>query len=205
MIFFWQERKRQTCSASMPGSLQNAVIYRIRARTRSVHDVQIVVQIKGLGRAGPCRASQVQAQLLARLRQHPQLAGRLTPELDEDQLPEQGVLESLTQQLRELGFDLALQHFGGRFSMIGNLARLGLAHLKVDGSYLRHRRGKRQTPVHRVPCSVLPTASTRILDSFLIPFGLFLYLVLFLLLFQLFRIVCKSLLHIRLVFGVGFF
>ena len=32
---------------------------------------------------------------------------------------------------------LALQHFGGRFSMIGNLARLGLAYLKGDGSYLR--------------------------------------------------------------------
>lgn len=83
------------------------------------------------------RDPQVLAQLLARLRQHSQLAGRLTLELDEDQLPEQGVLESLTQQLRELGFDLALQHFGGRFSMIGNLARLGLAYLKVDGSYLR--------------------------------------------------------------------
>ena len=46
------------------------------------------------------RDPQVLAQLLARLRQHPQLAGRLTLELDEDQLPEQGVLESLTQQLR---------------------------------------------------------------------------------------------------------
>ncbi len=37
---------------------------------------------------------------VARLRQRQQLAGRLTLELDEDQLPEQGVLESLTQQLR---------------------------------------------------------------------------------------------------------
>lgn len=83
------------------------------------------------------RDPQVLAQLLARLRQQPQLAGRLTLELDEDQLPEQSVLESLTQQLHDLGFELALQHFGGRFSMIGNLARLGLAYLKVDGSYLR--------------------------------------------------------------------
>ncbi|MNY37346.1 putative membrane protein YjcC [compost metagenome] len=32
---------------------------------------------------------------------------------------------------------MSLQHFGGRFSMIGNLARLGLAYLKIDGSYIR--------------------------------------------------------------------
>jgi EAL domain-containing protein (putative c-di-GMP-specific phosphodiesterase class I) len=32
---------------------------------------------------------------------------------------------------------LSLQRFGGRFSMIGNLARLGLAYLKIDGSYIR--------------------------------------------------------------------
>src|SRR5690606_34092034 len=43
----------------------------------------------------------------------------------------------LTRRLRELGFSLSLQHFGGRFSMIGNLARLGLAYLKVAGSYIR--------------------------------------------------------------------
>ncbi|WCD78135.1 cyclic di-GMP receptor LapD [Pseudomonas sp. TUM22785] len=71
------------------------------------------------------------------LRQHPQLGPRLTLELEEDQLPEQAVLESLTRRLRELGFALSLQHFGGRFSMIGNLARLGLAYLKVDGSHIR--------------------------------------------------------------------
>ncbi|MGH8465435.1 MAG: EAL domain-containing protein, partial [Pseudomonas sp.] len=29
------------------------------------------------------------------------------------------------------------QRFGGRFSMIGNLAHLGLAYLKIDGSYIR--------------------------------------------------------------------
>ena len=97
------------------------------------HTAPMALSLSGASLRDP----QVLAQLLARLRQYPQLAGRLTLELDEDQLPEQGVLESLTQQLRELGFDLALQHFGGRFSMIGNLARLGLAYLKVDGSYLR--------------------------------------------------------------------
>ncbi|MCJ1888392.1 EAL domain-containing protein [Pseudomonas sp. LA21] len=71
------------------------------------------------------------------LRQHPQFAGRLTLELEEDQLPAQALLETLTRRLRELGYSLSLQHFGGRFSMIGNLARLGLAYLKVDGSHIR--------------------------------------------------------------------
>ncbi|MGF6695171.1 diguanylate cyclase (GGDEF)-like protein [Metapseudomonas resinovorans] len=71
------------------------------------------------------------------LRRHAHLGPRLVLELEEDQLPEQAVLERLTRRLRELGFSLSLQHFGGRFSMIGNLARLGLAYLKVDGSYIR--------------------------------------------------------------------
>lgn len=71
------------------------------------------------------------------LRRHAALGPRLILELEEDQLPEQAALERLTRRLRELGFSLSLQHFGGRFSMIGNLARLGLAYLKVDGSYIR--------------------------------------------------------------------
>ncbi|WP_062385011.1 cyclic di-GMP receptor LapD [Pseudomonas abietaniphila] len=71
------------------------------------------------------------------LRQHPKLSGRLTFEIGEEQLPEQEVLEKLTRRLQEAGFTLALQRFGGRFSMIGNLAHLGLAYLKVDGSYIR--------------------------------------------------------------------
>jgi EAL domain-containing protein (putative c-di-GMP-specific phosphodiesterase class I) len=71
------------------------------------------------------------------LRAHSNLGSRLTLEVGEEQLPEQAVLEELTRRLRELGFSLSLQHFGGRFSMIGNLARLGLAYLKIDGSYIR--------------------------------------------------------------------
>jgi EAL domain-containing protein (putative c-di-GMP-specific phosphodiesterase class I) len=71
------------------------------------------------------------------LQQYRHLGPRLSLELDEDQLPEQAELEALTQRLRGLGFSLGLQHFGGRFSMIGNLAKLGLAYLKVDGSYIR--------------------------------------------------------------------
>ena len=71
------------------------------------------------------------------LRSHAHLGPRLTLEIGEEQLPDQAVLEQLTRRLRELGFSLSLQHFGGRFSMIGNLARLGLAYLKIDGSYIR--------------------------------------------------------------------
>ncbi|WP_028624106.1 cyclic di-GMP receptor LapD [Pseudomonas sp. Ant30-3] len=71
------------------------------------------------------------------LRAHSNLGSRLTLEIGEEQLPAQAGLEALTRRLRELGFSLSLQHFGGRFSMIGNLARLGLAYLKVDGSYIR--------------------------------------------------------------------
>lgn len=71
------------------------------------------------------------------LGQYPALGQRLTLEIGEEQLPEQSVLEQLTRRLRSLGFSLSLQRFGGRFSMIGNLANLGLAYLKIDGSYIR--------------------------------------------------------------------
>jgi diguanylate cyclase (GGDEF)-like protein len=71
------------------------------------------------------------------LRTNSNLGPRLTLEIGEEQLPEQAMLEELTRRLRELGFSLSLQRFGGRFSMIGNLARLGLAYLKIDGGYIR--------------------------------------------------------------------
>ncbi|SPO64336.1 cyclic di-GMP receptor LapD [Pseudomonas sp. JV241A] len=80
------------------------------------------------------------------LGQNAVLGPRLTLEIGEEQLPEQAVLEQLTRRLRVLGFSLSLQRFGGRFSMIGNLAHLGLAYLKIDGSYIRtidHERHKR--------------------------------------------------------------
>ena len=76
-------------------------------------------------------------EILAMLRAHSNLGSRLTLEIGEEQLPDQANLEALTHRLRALGFSLGLQHFGGRFSMIGNLARLGLAYLKIDGSYIR--------------------------------------------------------------------
>ena len=72
------------------------------------------------------------------LAQDAALGPRLTFEIGEEQLPEQATLEQLTRRLHALGFGLALQRFGGRFSMIGNLAHLGLAYLKVDGGYIRN-------------------------------------------------------------------
>ena len=76
-------------------------------------------------------------RLLEILRQHPQQAPLLTLEVDERHLPPAAELESLSQSIREAGFSLGLQHFGGRFSLIGNLTHLGLAYLKLDGTYIR--------------------------------------------------------------------
>ena len=76
------------------------------------------------------------ALLLSILRQHPQQAGQLTLELDERTLPSAEQLPALCQSLRETGYGLAVQHFGGRFSLIGNLTHLGLAWLKIDGSHI---------------------------------------------------------------------
>ncbi|ANY86686.1 MULTISPECIES: cyclic di-GMP receptor LapD [Pseudomonas] len=77
-------------------------------------------------------------QVYEQLGHHSALAARLTLEIGEEQLPRQASLEHLTRRLRALGVGLALQRFGGRFSMIGNLENLGLAYLKIDGSYIRH-------------------------------------------------------------------
>ncbi|HBZ95341.1 MAG TPA: hypothetical protein DEO91_17080 [Pseudomonas sp.] len=76
-------------------------------------------------------------RLLALLKSHPEQASLLTLEVDERHLPPPAELESLSQNLREVGYGLGLQHFGGRFSLIGNLTHLGLAYLKIDGTYIR--------------------------------------------------------------------
>jgi diguanylate cyclase (GGDEF)-like protein len=76
--------------------------------------------------------------LYTQLQKNRHLGPRLILELNEDQLPDQAALESLTKRLRRFGFVLGLQHFGGRFSMIGNLAKLGLGYLKVDGGYIHN-------------------------------------------------------------------
>lgn len=66
------------------------------------------------------------------------LAGRLTLELDENELPNPEQVSLLVQKLNTLGCRLGIQHFGGRFHLIGNLPQWGLAWIKVDGGYIRH-------------------------------------------------------------------
>jgi diguanylate cyclase (GGDEF)-like protein len=97
------------------------------------HEASLALNLSSATLADP----QAQNKIFEILRAHSNLGPRLTLEIGEEQLPDQAVLEQLTQRLRELGFSLSLQRFGGRFSMIGNLARLGLAYLKIDGSYIR--------------------------------------------------------------------
>ena len=76
-------------------------------------------------------------RILAQLKALPDLARLLTLEIDERQLPSASELQQLSQSLRDSGYRIGLQHFGGNFSQIDNLAHLGLAYLKVDGSYIR--------------------------------------------------------------------
>ncbi|WP_426144039.1 cyclic di-GMP receptor LapD [Pseudomonas sp. DWP3-1-2] len=78
------------------------------------------------------------AQAFDLLRRQAHLASRLTLEIDGRRLAGEAGLQVLTTGLHELGYALAVQHFGGRFSMIGNLSSLGLAYLKIDGSYIRN-------------------------------------------------------------------
>jgi diguanylate cyclase (GGDEF)-like protein len=99
----------------------------------SGHEESLALNLSSATLADP----QAQNKIFEILRAHSNLGPRLTLEIGEEQLPDQTVLEQLTRRLRELGFSLSLQRFGGRFSMIGNLARLGLAYLKIDGSYIR--------------------------------------------------------------------
>jgi len=98
------------------------------------HGESLALNLSGATLAEPKALQQV----FDLLGQHRSAGPRLTFEIGEEQLPEQAALEKLTRRLRGLGFGLALQRFGGRFSMIGNLAHLGLAYLKIDGSYIRH-------------------------------------------------------------------
>ncbi len=76
------------------------------------------------------------ALILHTLREHPQTAHLLTLELDERSLPDAEQLQPLCQSIRETGYTLGLQHFGGHFSLIGNLPHLALAYLKIDGSFI---------------------------------------------------------------------
>ncbi|MNM48688.1 RNase E specificity factor CsrD [compost metagenome] len=87
--------------------------------------------------AGSVRNPRNLARILEVLKAHPQQASLITLEVDERHLPPPAELERLARQVREAGAGLGLQHFGGRFSLIGNLTHLGLAYLKIDGSYIR--------------------------------------------------------------------
>ncbi|MFK9099902.1 cyclic di-GMP receptor LapD [Pseudomonas guariconensis] len=98
------------------------------------HDASLALNLSAATLADDGAMRQVYEQL----GHHRALAERLTLEIGEEQLPRQASLEHLIRRLRELGVGLALQRFGGRFSMIGNLENLGLAYLKIDGSYIRH-------------------------------------------------------------------
>ncbi|MGJ7550425.1 cyclic di-GMP receptor LapD [Pseudomonas alloputida] len=109
------------------------VLEKVLAHLRG-HDQVLALNLSAATLADP-KALQRVYELLS---QHPALGSRLIFEIGEEQLPEQAALEKLTRRLHGLGFGLALQRFGGRFSMIGNLAHLGLAYLKIDGSYIRN-------------------------------------------------------------------
>ena len=87
--------------------------------------------------AATLRNQQDKARLLDALNRHKDVAHLMTLEIDERHLPPPAELEALSQSIREAGFNLGLQHFGGRFSLIGNLTHLGLAYLKIDGTYIR--------------------------------------------------------------------
>jgi diguanylate cyclase (GGDEF)-like protein len=87
--------------------------------------------------AATLRDERSKARLLEMLGNHPEAAHLMTLEVDERHLPPPAELEALSQNVREAGYSLGLQHFGGRFSLIGNLTHLGLAYLKIDGTYIR--------------------------------------------------------------------
>ena len=76
-------------------------------------------------------------QIFALLHSNPNEASHLILELDAQHLPVDAHLQHWSQKVRATGTRLGLQHFGGDFSKIGNLAHLGLAHVKVDGTYIR--------------------------------------------------------------------
>ncbi|MGP3591322.1 bifunctional diguanylate cyclase/phosphodiesterase [Vagococcus sp. WN89Y] len=76
--------------------------------------------------------------LLLLLKNSPVEAKRLTLEIDEKELPEPERVSQLVNKLNAVGCRLGIQHFGGRFNLVGNLPQWGLAWVKVDGSYIHH-------------------------------------------------------------------
>lgn len=76
------------------------------------------------------------AAIIETLNAHPAQARWLTLEADERNLPIAATLQFLARGIIGSGYAFGLQHFGGLFSQIGNLSHLGLAYLKLDGSYI---------------------------------------------------------------------
>ena len=109
------------------------VLQKVLAHMRG-HDQVLALNLS----AATLADAQALQRIFELLSQNVALGPRLVFEIGEEQLPDQPALEKLTRRLHSLGFGLALQRFGGRFSMIGNLSHLGLAYLKIDGSYIRN-------------------------------------------------------------------
>ncbi|QMI05778.1 LapD/MoxY N-terminal periplasmic domain-containing protein [Citrobacter sp. RHB25-C09] len=74
--------------------------------------------------------------ILHLLKNSPKQASRLTFELDENELPDAERVSYVVKKLKEVGCRLGIQHFGGRFNLVGNLPQWGLAWIKVDGAYI---------------------------------------------------------------------
>ncbi|MFN3580447.1 MAG: EAL domain-containing protein [Pseudomonas sp.] len=77
-------------------------------------------------------------RLLRRLAQQRPLAALLTLEVDARYLQDTKQLALLANDLKLCGSRLALQHFGRRLSLIGELALIGLDYLKIDSSFIRN-------------------------------------------------------------------
>ncbi len=79
-----------------------------------------------------------QPKLLALLKQNASVAQRLWLELaEEGAFKHMGAFRSLCPSVKALGCHVGLEHFGHRFSQIGQLHDLGLDYLKVDASFVR--------------------------------------------------------------------
>lgn len=74
--------------------------------------------------------------ILQLLKNAPNQASHLTLELDENELPHAERVNEVVNKLKAVGCHLGIQHFGGRFNLIGNLPQWGLAWIKVDGAYI---------------------------------------------------------------------
>lgn len=97
------------------------------------HDWPLALSLSGSTLRDPAALQRI----LALLKGLPTLSGLLTLEIDERQLPPPAQLQQLNRSLQAVGYRIGLQHFGGNFSLVGNLAHLGLAYLKVDGAFIR--------------------------------------------------------------------